>query len=181
MREQNINWSGLESSVKAAINRVAARMGIKMVEFYKMRFRDQAWKDVEYHPWQKRKKTRRRNSARAVLRKSGRLARSIRVTDLGYNHVTVGTDVPYAQAHNDGSDATVNVSGHTRRRLRRTVAYGIDTRKRTPITSVLGGFYVKPHSRKMNLPKRQFIGYSEYLNEQLQRIIYTEIKRSLNQ
>jgi phage virion morphogenesis protein len=59
-------------------------------------------------PWQPRKppgRKLRRSDRRAILVKSGRLRRSIRVVRTGSNSVVIGSDVEYAAVHNEGLKA----------------------------------------------------------------------------
>ena len=79
--------------------------------------------------------------------------------------ILIGTDVPYAQIHNEGGSIkkTVPVRQHERKISR-------------------GRAKVKAHSRNMNLkvPKRQFIGNSAILRRRIERLIEKDIKRVLN-
>jgi phage gpG-like protein len=63
--------------------------------------------------WAKRKGDG--GSSRGVLVKSGRLKRSLRPA-ANQNEARVVTNVPYAQAHNEGFEGTVQVKAHTRHR-----------------------------------------------------------------
>jgi phage gpG-like protein len=97
------------------------------VTHFKQSWDIQRFNDQDSEPWPKRKQYqqyRRRgvtrngrtklietkaykknNTGRALLIKSGRLRRSIRITEAGIDYVKVGSDVPYAQVHNDGLKA----------------------------------------------------------------------------
>ena len=80
--------------------------------------------------------------------------------------VYIGTDVPYAKAHNEGGEITktVNVRSHSRARKGRT-----------------DKFKVKSYQRKMNLtlPKRQFIGDSAALAKRIERFASVEINNEI--
>ena len=96
--------------------------------------------------------------------RSGRLKRSIRKMSEGDYFVYVGTDVPYAQIHNEGGEInkTVSVRTHSRTRKGRTET-------------------VKSHRRKMNIkmPKRQFLGDSNALVKRLERFANVEINNEI--
>jgi len=105
----------------------------------------QRWLPVKKNSWGKKKR------GNTILVSSGRLRRSIRVVHLNADSVTIGTDVKYARAHNEGMRLGLiqTVEGFSRK----------------------NGSNVKGHTRKvdMRIPKRQFMGNSPYLNARLKR------------
>lgn len=86
------------------------------VQFYKVRFRAEGWYDAGFIKWQARSPKAKRNKGRAILTNTGRLRRSIHIAKLTSSSVTIGTDVPYARAHNEGFNQLVHVKPHTRGR-----------------------------------------------------------------
>lgn len=173
---------------RAALERVMltapSTVGDLAVNFFKARFRAGGWYDYGFEQWKARSQKAKRNKGRALLVNSGRLRRSIRISKLTANSVTIGTDVPYAAAHNSGANGTVNVRAHNRRKFARNkVGTGKLTKtgkERTKtMTSVSGVTAVRQHTRKMNLPKRQFMGESRYLNKLIERKLTTMIKTAL--
>lgn len=134
---------------------------IEAVNFSKERFVRKNWVDKTVSAWEKRKPTKNRAAKRGSLMvKSGRLKRSIRKISTTRNSVTIGTDVPYAEAHNEGADINqiVNVKSHTRKRKGRTST-------------------VKSHkrNRKLKLAERRFIGESAILLRRIERMVQREI------
>lgn len=115
---------------------------------------------------------------------SGRLRRSIRVLRTTTDAVVIGTDVPYAAAHNDGFRGTVNVRVHKRNRYKKgrkgTGVYSVKTKKERTrtVTSYDGAHWVQSHTRTVRIPKRQFLGDSPYLRARIQRMIAAEIMRA---
>lgn len=100
-------------------------------------------------------KKKRKEKRRALLVKTGRLKRSIRyrIERRGDKRVVVVfSDVPYAEAHNEGLSAQVSVKvrAHSRR-------------------SKKGKIKVQAHQRNQNisLPKRQFMGNSDTFNKRI--------------
>lgn len=156
------------------------------VTFFKERFKQQNWVDVNTQPWKKRKESRaqrKKNAGRAVLVKSGRLRRSIRVTRKGRDFVAVGTDVPYAQIHNEGGRirGTVTVKKHTRGSFYMDEVSKPGARKEKWVKKKAGDVQVKSHSRKMNtnIPQRQFMGSSAVLRQKLHRQMQAMIQKAL--
>ncbi len=154
--------------VSKAVNKLPARAATEAVNFSKERFRAQNWIDNSTQPWEKRKVVKNesnRKSGRATLVDTGRLRRSIRKVRVSKTSAIIGTDVPYAEAHNDGYRGRVKqrVRAHTR-------------------TTIHGKVNVKTHSRviNLNLPRRRFIGNSAQLEKQITRMMTLEIRRAIN-
>lgn len=84
-------------NINRTITRIPHKAAVLAVNFSKERFIKKNWLDDREYPWPKTKK--RKGS---TLIKSGRLKRSIRQVHVGADYAIIGTDVPYARAHNDG-------------------------------------------------------------------------------
>ncbi len=180
----------LESAYKRLPNGVAT----VAVNFFKERFRAQNWIDDRTEPWKPRstkehwsRKRAERSSRRAVLVKTGRLRRSIRKISANENEIVIGTDVPYAQIHNDGYRGVIeqNVKAHTRHLTKLGVTGRKELKTRTKLTfgRVRTGEtqQVAAHTRKIkvNMPRRRFMGQSAALNRQIERFITAEMMRAL--
>lgn len=152
------------------------------VNFFKDSFRRQGWRDKGLQLWVKRKNNRG-SSGRGILIKRGHLRNSIRKLIATWKLIEVGTDLPYAAVHNEGFNGTVQVRQHTRNQyekkrttITRKGIYDIKTRQeatRTKVDKVATGtkFNVRAHTRKMNIPQRQFMGDSEMLNLKIDHTI----------
>lgn len=141
-------------------NRFPGLAAIEAVNFTKERFVRKNWVDKSREAWPKRK----RKGRGSLMVASGRLKRSIRKIKVTRNGVTIGTDVPYAQLHNEGGviNKTVNVRQHSRKRQGRS-------------------FTVKSHRRNMKLtmPERRFIGESAVLMRRIERVMQKEMNEIL--
>ncbi|MEE6129086.1 phage virion morphogenesis protein [Chryseobacterium arthrosphaerae] len=152
----------------AFLNRCIGQVGVIAVNFSKERFVQKNWINRTREPWQPRKRPARGS----ILVRSARLKRSIRKISQGSYYVYIGTDVPYAQIHNEGGqiNKTVNVKAFTRQ------TSGNRTRSRR------GTQNVRAHTRRMNIrmPKRQFLGDSAVLNRRIERFISRELDNEIN-
>lgn len=146
------------------------KIGDTAVLFSKQRFAQSNWIDNRVEYWKPRQARTRwgrtpRNKGRALLVDTGRLRRSIRIMGKTASSVTIGSDVSYAKAHNDGFRGSVaqRVSSH----LRRKPSGGTTT--------------VQAHDRtiQQKLPRRRFIGQSQYLTKQINRLIASEIQKAI--
>lgn len=158
----------LERRIKGALTTLPVLVGNEVVNFSKDSFRKQGWLGNSFEPWPARKAKNKwgktpRNKGRAILVDTARLRRSIRVIRSDWQSVTIGSDVPYAKAHNDGVRLGIiqNVRSYTRK-----------TKK--------GATPVKAHKRRIDqrLPRRRFLGNSPYLNAQLKRVAMAHIMKA---
>lgn len=161
------------------------------LNFFLDRFKDQAWIGYSREPWLPRKKQSRwsktpRNKGRAILIDRGRLRRSIRITMVQSMMARIGTDVPYAAAHNNGLRLGFiqQVKSYERKLTKLGIVATKSLKTRTNIKFgrvQTGKTRVRAHTRKidMKLPKRQYMGKSPYLAKQLSRRLLAEIKKGL--
>jgi phage gpG-like protein len=180
---RNFNLKATEAHFKQVLLYAPAMLGNDAVNFFLDNFKRQGWLGNRLEPWKKRKRNKKR-PGRAILVDSGRLRRSIRITSIHAGTVTIGTDVPYAKAHNEGFRGVVNVKAHTRGKYAKSkVGTGKLTKKgkerMKTVTSKTGEGTVKAHTRKVNMPRRQFMGSSPYLTKQLQRRLQAELMKGL--
>lgn len=145
---------------------------IEAVNFSKERFVRKNWVDRSVSAWKPRKQSpgwhseaqKKAATRGSLMIKSGRLKRSIRKIKVTRNSVTIGTDVPYAEAHNEGAviNQTISIKTHSRKRKGR-----IET--------------VKAHrrKRKFTLPERRFMGESALLLRRVERLVQREINEIL--
>lgn len=136
-------------------------VGVEAVNFFKYSWRRKGFIDSgSVNKWAARKTPVVPN--RALLVKSGRLRRSIRMIELRRQSVVVGTDVPYAKIHNRGG-----------RVAQTRLVRPYQRRKKS------GGFSrVKAHTRRYtaNYPQRQFIGKSDFLNRRINAVLTHRLK-----
>ena len=149
----------IKGAIVATLKAMPTIAGVEAVNHFKASFKNEGFTNDSLVKWKARKK---KDEGRAILTKTGRLRRGIKVMRKTENSVTVGVDlseVPYAQVHNEGFNGTVAVRAHVRRNTRNNV-YSATTKKlaATGINMMAAG------SRKMNIPKRQFIGDSKQLD-----------------
>jgi len=190
----------IERRIKTVLRTLPPKVGQEVVNFALDNFRQQAFTGDTIERWRPRKKTTRwgqkvKRPGRSLLVLSGRLRRSIRVTSASWDRVTIGTDVPYAKAHNDGFKGKVvqRVSSYSRiqtlagvagsfgknRQFTTGEAYSISKRKRQ-VKKVKTEVQVSAHERRMvqSLPRRRFLGNSPYLNKRLQRLTIIQVNKA---
>lgn len=146
----------LQRQFKSVWLRVPLLVGNEAVNFTLDNFRLQGFLGATFYKWRPRKVSWQKNKrpGRNLLIDRVRLKRSIRIVELSFDYVAIGSDVKYARAHNEG----VNGLG-----LIQTVK-GFDRKN---------GSKVSAHTRRivMRIPKRQFMGDSPYLQQRLRRVV----------
>jgi len=175
-------------AVSKAYDRLPNEISAIAVKFSKDRFRDQAWLDKTRQPWKQRARNREgKRRSQTLLVDKGRLKRSIRKISVSPTRVVIGTDVPYAQVHNDGFKGAVRqrVKSHTRALTK----FGITSRRQLKRSTRIefgrvkrGETTVKAYTRTIhqNIPARPFIGQSEALERQLIIHIQTSFEEAFN-
>lgn len=164
----------LQQKLQKALPELPLILGNEGVNWVKENFRRQGYPGSGFQAWKPRKANARRNAGRGILIDSGRLSRSPRILSQGNLKVDIGTDVPYAKAHNEGVDKIVSVRAHRRAK------FGTITRGMQRVRGVTGSGQVKAHQRRMKLPKRQFAGPSPVLASILRRKATVHVGRALN-
>lgn len=164
---------------------IPAEIAVIAVNFSKERFRDQAWMDETKHNWAKRKTQRgRERRNQTILVDTARLKRSIRKIKANSKQVIIGSDVPYAEIHNEGGEInkTVNVKSYTVKSYERKS----HTRTRKGRTETVKAYTVKSHTieahtREMNLkiPSRRFLGNSYTLQRRIELHITARFMKAL--
>lgn len=140
------------------------------VNIFQDSFNRQAFIGETTEVWKKRKSDSKKSQGRAILIKTGRLKRGVKRFKADWDSIIVGNDVPYAGIHNDGFKGTESVRAFTRKLKARNVSRG-----KKKIASGVG--FVKAHTRKMNMPRRRFIGNSPFLNKRIERVFITELNK----
>lgn len=181
----------IEKHFKEVLLYAPNMLGNDAVNFFKDSFKNQGWLGNSFTPWRPRKAVTRwgktpRNKGRAILVDSGRLRRSIRITSVRSMAVTIGTDVPYARAHNEGIRLGMiqQVKAHTRKITKLSTVQGKSLKTRSKVSFnrlQIGETMVKAHKRRIDqrLPQRQFMGDSPYLATKLKRRLQAELMKGL--
>lgn len=189
MREFTCNGRPYDfKTIRANYNRFSPRiprvLGTVAVNFFKDSFRRQGWLDKKTEHWPKRSSQAKRNNGRALLIDTGHLRNSIILAGATSTTAVIKTQLPYAAAHNEGFKGVVNVKEHTRGAYSKVkVQYSnISTRKVTSrsMSMQTGQRKVKAYSRRMNLPKRQFMGDSEVMFRKFDVTIVKSIDKIFN-
>lgn len=150
----------MKSNAKIVIEKLKARLEKKMAELppvlmnegqrvFTENFKNESW---EGKRWQKRKDSK--NTKPILIGRTRKLINSVRTSGRSatLQKIVWASYVPYAKVHNEGFKGTVTVKSF----------------KRKSALGKLGAKYqVKQHTRKINMPKRQFMGVGNVLRARL--------------
>ena len=150
------------------------------VNFFQDRFRAEAWTDRSAKRWAQRKNKDKNKNKRGILIKSGQLRNAIRPDIISTNLVQISNRKPYAAVHNQGFKGVVHVRPHDRKIKGRVTVQNIETRRSSTRKTTTGIAKVKGHSRRVDMPQRQFMGNSEAMERKFDRLIINLIEKSFN-
>lgn len=166
----------IRSRLQTAVRSLPTILGNEAVNFSLDRFRNQNWIGNSTEPWKPRKKETKKSAGKNILIGIGRLRGSIRKISQGGLKVSIGsTDVPYARIHNYGGTITRHARSETF--LRNRITRGIRKGKFKRGTTAGKGFTFKKGT--IRIPRRQFLGRSQYLIIRLRRAGQVQILKAL--
>jgi phage gpG-like protein len=152
------------AQLRSLVRRLPDMIGAEVLDSINTNFGSQAFHGS---PWEPRKNG---DTSRALLVQSGRLRGSFSY-ETARNQLTVRSDAPYAQIHNEGGriTAAVTVRAFTRKRPRT----GPFAAKGNPTQNV------REHTRNVDtaIPQRQFLGEHPELDKRLERLFFHQISR----
>lgn len=164
MAKQNFkapDFLAMAETLKSDMRRHAK---VYCLQWFDDSFQNQGFTDAAFEAWDKRDPDK--SPGRAVLTDTTFLRKSLAVLNEDQNTVRFGTHVPYAATHNFGLRvrAVQNVRAHHRTR---------DGKRHE----------VQAHTRKMDtqFKKRQFIGESQQMMENLDQWLLNQIKERFKQ
>lgn len=97
------NFAAKADKFRSMKSAILEKMALNAINQFKVaNFDAQGFVDTTLQRWTPRK-SKRDNAGRKILVKTGRLRQSITVTGRGPDSIRVGTVVPYAQYHNEGT------------------------------------------------------------------------------
>jgi len=148
-----------------------------IIDFVLDNFEAQAYEGV---PWPVRKEP---DSSRSLLvgDRGGVGRRSIRVTSRSKKHVTIGTDLDYMIAHNEGARITMDISPKMRRFFwAMHFKYEVDNEGnlKVPEEKVKWKWMALKKGRiSFNMPQRQYLGPSKILDLKIKQAIEQRLNR----
>lgn len=148
----------LEDQMEEIMQGTAQIVAETSVEYFQDTFRA---KKFDGNPWAPPRAPKRSGS---LLVQSGALLNSIRPILVSPERIVIAAGnekVNYAQVHNEGFTGAVTVPAHIRH-----------TR--------WGDQNVRQHTRRVNIPQRQFIGNAQELETELQKRIESYVESVLN-
>lgn len=147
-------------------------VGTVAVNHFKGNFQKQGFLDNALERWKPRKNAKNpKNVGRKILTQSGDLMRSIKVINRTRNSVTIGTDVIYAEIHNNGGD--INHPGGTayaKSKKKEHLMVFISNKKAAKLTDVK-----RTQAHTIPIPKRQFIGHSGILDKRIKAWLKSQV------
>lgn len=156
--------------INKAINSMPKIAGIAALAFFRDRFRQLGWIDKGFEPWEARKKEGRGS----LLNVTNDLKDSMRL-DVSSGKAIISSDTTstknpkgYSKIHNEGGMVHIKVSKKMR-------AFAWAMFKKTGDGMWKGIALTKKESFDFRMPKRQFMGHSEFLLKRVEMNFWHEI------
>lgn len=198
-KSNKFNIKADQMKMRKALEAAIVDVGNTARVFFIDNFRKQGFDDKTVQKWKKRQVSERKGrgskksaseletvrsvkAGRAILVKTGDLRRSIIRNPANRAALTVkiSTDLAYAKIHNNGGNVVQYVKPHRRfvdqGDTMGTGVFNIKSRKEKQ-AKVKVKQDVKGFSRKVRMPKRQFIGDSYNLNEKVKAVIVKRLDK----
>lgn len=147
------------------------KAGEKALQFFLASFIKQGFTDTSFIPWVKRKDdlTHKLLNQSYALKASGKIDKA----DLTEVNISFGEGLNYAAIHNEGGTITVKVSAKMKR-------YFWYMYKKTEDEKWKWMALTKNETLTIKIPKRQYIGESETLMNNLDKMFIDRIKQYFN-
>ncbi len=144
------------------------KAGEKALQFFLASFIKQGFTDTSFIPWVKRKDdlSHKLLNQSYALKNSGKIDKA----DLNEVNISFGEGLNYAAIHNEGGTITVKVSAKMKR-------YFWYMYKKTEDDKWKWMALTKKETLTIKIPKRQFIGESETLMNELDKMFIDRIKQ----
>jgi phage gpG-like protein len=169
-----------EAMGEAILKDAESYAAVTGLNFFKESFEKQGFTDTAFESWQQRKNDLRQGGA--ILVDTGQLRDSLQILERGNNRIKFGTFSPYAGIHNNGGLITISLTEKSRKFF--WYMYYQNTDKTGTITSdgsaTAASMWkalalTKKDKITIKMPKRQFIGESQTLLNNLDEWILNRI------
>lgn len=166
MAKQDFKTPDFQKIAEEALKDLPEKVGEKARAFFLTSFIKEGFTDTSFMAWPKRKD----DLPHKLLGQSLALRASVKVTQADMKRVVVraGEGLPYAAIHNEGGTISVTITD----RMRRYFWYLF---KKTGEEKYKWMALTKKERLTIRIPKRQFIGQSYILDQQLEKIFIKRI------
>lgn len=155
------DFAGMQEGWKLYLKEMPTVIGETAVNFFKDSFNRQGFIDKSFERWTPRKDKLRHK----ILMKSLYLRNSIQVMEANYQRVVVapvlGTQHDYAKIHNEGGTVSIPITAKSKK-------FFWYMFKKTNDGKWKAMALTKKTTLQITIPKRQFIGNSEFLMKRLE-------------
>ena len=166
------DFIGLGKRLLKDANRYAS---VESINFFKDSFQKQGWTEQNFTPWPSRSNDQRPGGA--ILAQTGNLRDSIQILERNARRIVFGSHSPYAEIHNEGGTFSIKITEKSRK-------FFWYMYKATNLEHWKWMALAKKDHFVVQMPKRQFIGESQTLNNKLDqwlvKRILTTFKPHLN-
>ena len=157
-----------EAMAKSVFKGLAHNVGQKALSHFKGSFRKQGFTDYSFIAWAARKD----DLGHKLLLNTNNLMNDVQVRSESINKIEIGTSLPYAGIHNNGGKFSIVITDKMRK-------YFWAMFKETEDEKWKYMALTKKKRLPIRIPQRQFIGQSQVLNNNIDKLINETILREL--
>ena len=169
-KDNNFPTPDFEGVFRKLLDDLPRYVEVTAKNFFVDSFHKQGFTNENFEAWEKRNQPDYRAGG-AILTATGALRNSIHTIEANTNNVTIGTYAAYAKIHNEGGIITLPVT----KKMKKYFWYMY---KKTQNEKWKWMALTKKETLTIKIPKRQFIGESETLMNELDKMFIDRIKQN---
>ena len=171
-RDNNFPIPDFEGVFKKLLQDLPRYVEVTAKNFFIDSFNKQGFTNENFEAWERRNQPDYRAGG-AILTATGALRNSIHTIEANTNNVTIGTYAAYAKIHNEGGIITLPVT----KKMKKYFWYMYKTTQNEKWKWMA---LTKKETLTIKIPKRQYIGESETLMNNLDKMFIDRIKQYFN-
>lgn len=172
-RDNNFPIPDFEGVFKKLLQDLPRYVEVTAKNFFIDSFHKQGFTNENFEAWERRNQPDYRAGG-AILTATGALRNSIHTIEANTNNVTIGTYAAYAKIHNEGGIITLPVT----KKMKKYFWYMYKTTQNEKWKWMA---LTKKQTLKLKFPKRQFIGDSVVLMNNIEQWFFKEIEKRIKQ
>lgn len=172
-KDNNFLIPDFEGAFKQLLNDLPRYVQVTAIDFFVDSFHKQGFTNENFESWDKRTQPDYRPGG-AILTATGALRNSIHTIEANTKNVTIGTYAAYAKIHNDGGTITLPVT----KKMKKFFWFMY---QKTQNNKWKWMALTKKQYLKLKFPKRQFIGDSVVLMDDIEKWFFNQIDKRIKQ
>lgn len=172
-KDKNFPTPDFEGVFKRLLNDLPRYVDVTAKNFFIDSFHKQGFTNESFEAWENRTQPDYRPGG-AILTATGALRNSIHTIEANTKNVTIGTYASYAKIHNEGGTITLPVTKKMKKYF--WYMYQVTQNEKWKWMAL-----TKKQTLKLKFPKRQFIGESKVLMDDIEKWFFNQMDKRIKQ